>query len=244
MCLECGCGLNPLQRWPKPKRQPAAEQQISVQQSLLAANDATAAANRARLQQHGILTLNLMSSPGAGKTALLEALIPLLAPLRCAVIVGDLQTDNDAQRIRTTGAPTLQITTGQACHLDANMVAGVLDQLNLAAIDILFIENVGNLVCPASFDLGEDKRIALLSVCEGDDKPAKYPTLFYKADLLLITKSDLLPHLPQFSPMRAENALRQLANSAPSLTLSSFQSASLDPLIDWLHREQAKARIA
>ncbi len=234
MCLECGCGLNPLQRWPKPRRQAEPETQLSVQQSLLAANDVLASANRARLRQHGIFAVNLMSSPGAGKTELLEALIPRLAPLRCAVIVGDLQTDNDARRIQQTGAPAIQITTGQACHLDASMVAGALNQLDLTSIDILFIENVGNLVCPASFDLGEDKRIALLSVCEGDDKPAKYPTLFYKADLMLITKADLLPHLPQFSPARAEAALRQLANTAPCLTVSSFHPDSLDPLIHWL----------
>ncbi len=239
MCLECGCGLSPLQRWPRPAKKPDV---IALHESLLAANDATAAANRARLARHGIFSVNLMSSPGAGKTALLQALIPLLAPLRCAVIVGDLQTDNDAQRIRETGAPTLQITTGQACHLDAAMVAGALDQFELPGIDILFIENVGNLVCPATFDLGETRRIALLSVCEGDDKPAKYPTLFYKSDLMLITKSDLLAHLPQFSPARAEQALRGLANSAPCLTLSSFVLASLAPLRDWLQAGLAGVR--
>lgn len=231
MCLECGCGLNPLQRWPKPSKKPDV---IAVHTSLLAANDAQAAANRAQLKSHGIFSLNLMSSPGTGKTALLETLIPQLAPLRCAVIVGDLQTDHDAQRIRKTGAPTIQITTGQACHLDASMVADALQQLDLSQIDVLFIENVGNLVCPATFDLGESQKIALLSVCEGDDKPAKYPTLFYKADLFLITKADLLPHLPQFSPARAEQYLRELANHAPCFTLSSLQAASLSPLLDWI----------
>lgn len=240
MCLECGCGLNPLQRWPKPGQRKGEAIELDVQQSLLAANDATASANRTRLRQHGIFSVNLMSSPGAGKTALLQTLIPLLAPLRCAVIVGDLQTDNDARCIRQTGAPTIQITTGQACHLDAAMVAGALDQLELSAIDLLFIENVGNLVCPASFDLGEDKRIALLSVCEGEDKPAKYPTLFFKADLMLITKADLLPHLPQFSPTQAETALRQLANNSPCLTISSFQPDSLSPLIDWLRNTRGQ----
>ena len=239
MCIECGCGLNPLQRWPKPKKRPDA---IEVHESLLAENDAVAVANRARLREHGIFSVNLMSSPGAGKTALLETLIPQLAPLRCAVIVGDLQTDNDAQRIRKTGAPTRQITTGQACHLDARMVTEALDTLDLTAIDMLFIENVGNLVCPATFDLGEARRIALLSVCEGDDKPAKYPTLFYKADLMLVTKADLLPYLQQFSPVRAEEALRGLANAAPCLTLSSVQPESLAPLVDWLSSERNKVR--
>ena len=238
MCLECGCGINPLQRWPKPSKKPDV---IAVHTSLLAENDAQAAANRALLHQHRIFTLNLMSSPGAGKTTLLEVLIPLLHPLRCAVIVGDLQTDHDAQRIRKTGAPTLQITTGQACHLDASMVADALHHLDLNQIDVLFIENVGNLVCPASFDLGESKKIALLSVCEGDDKPAKYPTLFFKADLFLISKADLLPHLPQFNPARAEHYLRGLANQAPALTLSSMQPGSLQALLAWIQQEKGRA---
>ena len=238
MCIECCCGLNPLQRWPKPKKRPDA---IAVHESLLAENDATAAANRERLREHGVFSVNLMSSPGAGKTALLEVLIPLLAPLRCAVIVGDLQTDNDAQRIRKTGAPTLQITTGQACHLDARMVAAALDSLDLTAIDVLFIENVGNLVCPATFDLGETRRIGLLSVCEGDDKPAKYPTLFHKVDLMLVTKADLLPYLPQFSPARAQDALRGLANDSPCLTISSLQPESLAPLVGWVQDRMVAA---
>jgi len=181
---------------------------------------------------------SVMALPGTGKTFLLETLIPLL-PLRCGVVVGDLETDNDARRIARTGAKAIQITTGQACHLDASMVAGALPEFDLANLDVLFIENVGNLVCPASFDLGEDRRIALLSVCEGDDKPAKYPTLFHKADLMLLTKADLLPHLPQFSPERAEGYLRQLANQSPCLTISSLQTDTLKPLIQWITETHA-----
>ena len=246
MCNECGCGLpySPAARKQRlPVETPSHETVIAVRESLFGANEAIAAQNRADFRRHGVLVLNLMSSPGSGKTALLEALIPRL-PLRCAVLVGDLETDNDARRIARTGAPTIQITTGQACHLDAAMIRAALPQLDLSAIDILFIENVGNLVCPASFDLGETRRIALLSVCEGDDKPAKYPGLFHKADLMLITKADLLPHLPQFDPARSEACLRQLASQAPCLTLSSLQPDSLAPLQDWIIREHTVSRPA
>jgi hydrogenase nickel incorporation protein HypB len=240
MCNECGCGLSYAPPAKNRHKTPAPSQEtvVAVRESLLGANDATAAQNRAAFGKHGILVVNLMSSPGTGKTFLLETLIPLL-PLRCAVIVGDLETDNDARRIARTGAPAIQVTTGQACHLDAAMIENAMEQLDLDAIDVLFIENVGNLVCPASFDLGETRCIALLSVCEGDDKPAKYPTLFHKADLMLITKADLLPHLPQFSTERAEGYFRALANHAPCLTLSSVQPETLAPLVDWFAREHA-----
>lgn len=234
MCKDCGCSLPYAPRAPASARtSPTHEEILAVHKSLHGANASIASRNRALFRKHGILVLNLMSSPGTGKTALLEALIPRL-PLRCGVIVGDLETDNDARRIARTGAPTLQITTGQACHLDAAMIADYLPQLDLPALDILFIENVGNLVCPASFDLGESKRIALLSVCEGDDKPAKYPGLFHRADLMLITKADLLPHLPQFNPAHAEHCLRELASQAPCLQLSSLLPESLTPLQEWL----------
>ena len=244
MCNECGCGLpySPAARRPQRKVEPPSHDTIvAVRESLFGANEALAAQNRAQFRQHQVLAINLMSSPGTGKTALLEALIPIL-PLRCAVIVGDLETDNDARRIARTGAQSIQITTGQACHLDAAMIQKVLPQLDLAGLDILFIENVGNLVCPASFDLGESRRIALLSVCEGDDKPAKYPGLFYKADLMLITKSDLLPHLPQFDPARAEHCLRQLASHAPCIMLSSLNTETLAPLVEWIVSEHAAQR--
>lgn len=244
MCNDCGCGMY------SPRARPGAATQkpvpdhdtvVAIRESLYNANDEVAQQNRALFRKHGVLAINLMSSPGTGKTYLLETLIPLLSDqgLHCAVIVGDLETDNDARRIQRTGAPAIQITTGQACHLDATMIADALAPLDLAELDVLFIENVGNLVCPASFDLGENKRVALLSVCEGDDKPAKYPTLFFKADLMLITKADLLSFLPQFSPARAEACLRALANQAPCLTLSSMQQSTLEPLVDWIKQERA-----
>jgi len=243
MCLECGCGLpySPSARTHHKRPDtpaPSSETILAVHESLLGANDEVATRNRSRFAEHGILAINLMSSPGTGKTFLLETLIPLL-PLRCGVVVGDLETDNDARRIAHTGAKAVQITTGQACHLDASMVEGALPEFDLDTLDVLFIENVGNLVCPASFDLGEGRRVALLSVCEGDDKPAKYPTLFHKADLMLITKADLLPHLPQFSPERAESYLHQLANHAPCMTISSLQTDTLKPLIDWITQTHA-----
>ena len=246
MCNNCGCNLTPgnrhlLQPLAQPSKAAAAPEKILGE--LLAANRRQAEANRARLDAHGILTINLMSSPGSGKTALLEATIRTLpAGLRIAVIEGDLETENDAERIRALGVTAHQITTGTACHLDAHLVALGLDQLDLDAIDILFIENVGNLVCPASFDLGHHRNVTLLSVTEGDDKPAKYPVMFRAADLMLITKSDLLPHLPEFSPARAETYLRRLARDAEVITVSAKGGDGIPLWHEWLARERAHYR--
>jgi hydrogenase nickel incorporation protein HypB len=179
-----------------------------------------------------------MSSPGAGKTSLLEATIEALAgTLRIAVIEGDLETENDAQRIRAKGVPAVQIATGSACHLDAHMVHEALHRLDLNGVDLLFIENVGNLVCPASFDLGQHRNVTLLSVPEGDDKPAKYPVMFRAADLVLCTKSDLLQVLPEFQPQRAERYLRELASAAPFETVSVRGDGGLEPWLHWLQQE-------
>jgi hydrogenase nickel incorporation protein HypB len=179
-----------------------------------------------------------MSSPGAGKTALLEATIDALGrELRIAVIEGDLETDNDARRIRAHGIPAVQITTGNACHLDAEMIHRALHDLPMDAIDLLFIENVGNLVCPACFDLGQHRNIVLLSTTEGDDKPAKYPVMFRAANLVVLTKTDLLPFMDDFDPARAETALRQLANAAPVTALSARRASGLDPWLQWLRHE-------
>ncbi|HRK96317.1 MAG TPA: hydrogenase nickel incorporation protein HypB, partial [Rhodospirillales bacterium] len=191
--------------------------EVEVVRALLADNDHRAAHNRAHFDAAGVLVVNLMSSPGSGKTALLEATIKAErerggAGLRIGVIEGDLETDNDARRIRRHGVPAVQITTGGACHLDAAMIHGAIDELDLAGLDVLFIENVGNLVCPAGFDLGHHQAVALLSVTEGDDKPAKYPVLFRAADLVLISKADLLAHFDDFDPLRAEAAVRGLAS--------------------------------
>ncbi|MBM4199811.1 MAG: hydrogenase nickel incorporation protein HypB [Gammaproteobacteria bacterium] len=241
MCSTCGCNLTPGNRHllePPVKATRPGTSPESVLGGLLAANNRQAEANRARLDAHGILTINLMSSPGSGKTALLEATIrSMREELRIAVIEGDLETENDADRIRALGVSAHQITTGTACHLDAHLVAQGLDNLDLDAIDVLFVENVGNLVCPASFDLGHHRNVTLLSVTEGDDKPAKYPVMFRASDLMLITKVDLLVHLPEFSTNRAETFLRRLASDAPVLTLSARNGDGVAQWQDWLRRE-------
>jgi hydrogenase nickel incorporation protein HypB len=235
MCEACGCAVVP----------DTAHQRISVDvlRRLLDANDKAAAHNRDHFDAHGVVALNLMSSPGAGKTALLEATIDALkAEFRIAVIEGDLETDNDARRIRARGVPAVQITTGSACHLDASMIHAALHELPLAGLDLLFIENVGNLVCPASFDLGQHRNIVLLSVTEGDDKPAKYPVMFRSADLVLLTKMDLAPVMDDFDPQRAEAAVRALANAAPVVPLSARKALDLEPWLEWLRGEAARIR--
>jgi hydrogenase nickel incorporation protein HypB len=179
-----------------------------------------------------------MSSPGAGKTSLLEATIAALKDeFSIAVIEGDLETENDAERIRRHGVEALQITTGSACHLDAHMVHDALHHLDLTGLDLVFIENVGNLVCPASFDLGQHRNITLLSVPEGDDKPAKYPVMFRAADLVLLTKSDLLPVLDDFQPENARRHIRELATEAPVLELSAKTGAGMNRWLEWLAGE-------
>jgi len=242
MCNTCGCNVTPGNAQLAQQKDANGESALTLLENLLSANDRTAAHNRAHFDEHGVLAVNLMSSPGAGKTALLEATIDALKnEFRLAVIEGDLETENDAARIRRHGVPAHQITTGSACHLDAHMVHTALHHVPLAGLDILFIENVGNLVCPASFDLGQHRNVVLLSVTEGDDKPAKYPVMFRAADLLLLTKTDLLPVLDDFSPERAEGFLRALANPAPILRLSARKNLGLDGWLDWL-RTGVRAR--
>ncbi len=248
MCDTCGCNVTAgnrhlLERDGRLAQTESGREAISVLQGLLTENDHIAAHNRAHFDQHRVLTLNLMSSPGSGKTRLLEQTITALdGALRIAVIEGDLETENDAQRIRDKGVPAIQITTGTACHLDAHMVHKALHDLELDDIDILFVENVGNLVCPASFDLGQHRNVTLLSVTEGDDKPAKYPVMFRAADLMLISKSDLLAMLDDFSPDKAERHLRELANPAPVYTLSARSGDGLAAWLDWLREEHAAMR--
>jgi hydrogenase nickel incorporation protein HypB len=172
------------------------ERIIRIERDILSKNNDFARANRVRLHAAGVLALNLMSSPGSGKTTLLCRLIEALKPrFPISVIEGDQQTSNDAERIRATGVPAVQVNTGKGCHLDAHMVGHAMDDLTLPARGVLFIENVGNLVCPAAFDLGEAHKVVMLSVTEGEDKPQKYPDMFAAADLMLLTKCDLLPHL-------------------------------------------------
>ena len=246
MCEHCGCAItDPLSAVAHGGHHHDAPnvESVQVMSNLLAENDALAAHNREHFDAHGVLVINLMSSPGAGKTALLERTVEALgAKLRFAVIEGDLATENDAERIRAKGVPAVQITTGTACHLDAQMVHRALDGLALAGLDVLFIENVGNLVCPASFDLGQHLDVTLLSVPEGDDKPQKYPVMFRAADLLLITKSDLLPMLPEFDPARAEASLRALASEVPVLSVSCRTLGGIDAWCAWLEQARAAQR--
>ena len=247
MCNTCGCNVTDGNRHlltPAPKTPVLGNNPARILNGLLEHNDQQAALNRARLDEHGVLTINLMSSPGSGKTSLLESTIRQLdGRLRMAVIEGDLETENDADRIRALGIPAHQITTGTACHLDAHLVQGALDQLDLTRIDVLFIENVGNLVCPASFDLGHHRNVTLLSVTEGDDKPAKYPVMFRAADLMLVTKTDLLPYLTEFSPKRAEGCLRKLASRSPAIKLSAKTGDGMADWLGWLSVEVETYRL-
>jgi hydrogenase nickel incorporation protein HypB len=260
MCQDCGCALTGTHGHPATKTGPAQEgsladavfspaplgaESVTLLRNLLSQNDQEAAHNRRHFDSHAVLAINLMSSPGAGKTSLLEHTIDSLrGQLRMAVIEGDLATENDARRIRAKGVPAIQITTGSACHLDARMVHDALHELRLEGLDVVFIENVGNLVCPASFDLGQHLDVTLLSVPEGDDKPEKYPVMFRAADLLLLSKCDLLEVLPEFDVSRAEASLRTVGSEVPVLRLSSRSGAGLDGWTEWLlgkleaHRRQ------
>ena len=240
MCDTCGCNVTPgnehlVAAGGHLAKTASGHESVEVLQGLLDANDHQAAHNREHFVRHNALAVNLMSSPGAGKTALLEATADALGDdLRIAVIEGDLETENDAERIRSKGVPAVQISTGSACHLDAHMVHTALHELDIDDVDIVFIENVGNLVCPASFDLGQHLNVTLLSTPEGHDKPAKYPVMFRVADLVLVTKADLLPVLDDFDPAYAENCLRQLASSAPLMKLSSRKGEGMSDWLDWL----------
>lgn len=215
--------------------------QVPVVRNLLEANDAVARQLKELFRERGILALNLISSPGAGKTSLLErTLTDLKGEFSMAVIEGDLQTDNDARRVAATGAQAVQINTDGGCHLDSAMVQSALSRLKLDGLDILFIENVGNLVCPVEFDCGEDHKVALLSVTEGDDKPEKYPLLFNLATVMVLNKVDLLPHVN----FNVETALRfagRLNANLQSFPLSCRTGEGLDAWYGWL-REARKGK--
>jgi hydrogenase nickel incorporation protein HypB len=237
MCDTCGCNVTPGNAHLVDRKS------VEVLTGLLHENDHQAEHNREHFQRYGVLAINLMSSPGSGKTSLLEATIDALGnEFSMAVVEGDLETENDAERIRARGVPAVQITTGQACHLDAHMVHDALHEMVLDGVDLLFIENVGNLVCPASFDLGHHANVTLLSVTEGDDKPAKYPVMFRAADLVVLSKSDLLEVLGDFDTDKAERHVRELANPAEVLTVSARRTESLQPWLDWLRSAVAAHR--
>jgi hydrogenase nickel incorporation protein HypB len=214
---------------------------VRIEQDILAKNNTYAAANRAFFNTHGILALNLVSSPGSGKTALLTRTIAALKDeMAVAVIEGDQQTANDAERIRATGAPAIQINTGKGCHLDAHMVGHAIEQLAPGEGSMLFIENVGNLVCPAAFDLGEAYKVVILSVTEGEDKPLKYPDMFAVASLMLINKSDLLPHV-DFDVEKTIGYARRINPGIKTLTVSAKTGEGMEAWYSWLKAARAMA---
>ena len=210
---------------------------ITLEENILEENDRIASRNRSYLQSKGIISLNLMSSPGSGKTTLLvETLKQLKDEIPCGVIEGDQQTSNDAQRIAATDVPVVQINTSQSCHLDAFHVQKAFHELPLDKIQLLFIENVGNLICPAAFDLGETEKIAIMSVTEGEDKPIKYPLIFHIASLLVLTKMDLLPHL-QFDLELCKQYARQVN---PSLRIIETSSYTHQGFTEWFEYLRSK----
>ena len=219
MCDTCGCGDPELVA-------------VDVQEKILAGNDRTAAHNREHFRERGVVAVNLMGSPGSGKTAVLEAMARVLGPSRrLAAITGDLETDRDAQRLRAAGIPCVGVTTGSACHLDAEMVHRAFHHFAGLELDYLFVENVGNLVCPAEVPLGEDARVVLLSVTEGDEKPLKYPLVFKTSDLLVITKTDLLPYVT-FDVDRVRRAARAANPAVEIFEVSATTGAGMSALLD------------
>jgi hydrogenase nickel incorporation protein HypB len=221
MCDTCGCGDGEIVA-------------VDVHQRILAGNERTAAHNREHFRSAGVVAVNLMGSPGAGKTAVLEATARQLPAARIGALAGDLATDNDATRLRSAGITAESITTGSTCHLDAAMVHRALHHVAWRTLDYLFVENVGNLVCPAIYDLGQDANVVALSITEGEDKPLKYPVMFRNADLVLITKIDLLPYLPE---VRLDTLIGNLARVMPhprSLLLSARTGDGIAEWISWL----------
>jgi len=215
--------------------------QISLERKVLSENDRIAGELRARFAGHGILCLNLVSSPGAGKTSLLERTLEGFAPTqRVAVLTGDIQTDNDAVRLARFGFPARQITTGGTCHLDARMIEKALADWNLADLDVLLIENVGNLVCPSSYDLGEAAKIVVLSVTEGEDKPLKYPAMFFRSQLLILNKIDLLPYVP-FSMAKARENAQKVHPGMEIIEVSCLTGEGLPKWQGWLQSRIASS---
>jgi len=239
MCDTCGCG-HPHDHSHEHgsehshTHEHAPVRTIEVQIPALALNQRHADQNRGWFRAKGLKVLNLLSSPGSGKTALLEKTLRALP--HAAAIVGDLQTENDADRLRAAGGQAIQITTGATCHLDAHMVMHALEKLNVSGLKTLFIENVGNLVCPSSYDLGEDLRVVLLSTTEGEDKPLKYPVIFLNADLVLITKMDLAKAVG-FDREEAIANIQQVAPNATILEISAQTGEGVDAWLEWLKQK-------
>ena len=216
---------------------------VPLEKKVLSENDRIAAQLRARFREHNVLCVNLISSPGSGKTSLLERTLENCpSSLRCAVLTGDIQTENDAMRLKRFGFPVKQITTGGTCHLDASMIERHLVDWNLDDLDVLFIENVGNLVCPASYDLGEEAKIVVLSVTEGADKPLKYPTIFFKSELLILSKVDLLPYVPFEIDEAIDNA-RKVHPQMQALRISCTNGEGLADWFSWLNQRRERAKL-
>jgi hydrogenase nickel incorporation protein HypB len=249
MCTTCGCG-------PEEHHHDHGDdhhhdhggggapggKKISVETDILARNNQLAACNRALFAARNLFVLNLVSSPGSGKTTLLEkTLRDISGTTRSAVIEGDQQTDNDAVRIAATGVPVKQINTGAGCHLDAHMVGHAAEEFDLDNLDLLLIENVGNLVCPASFDLGENHKVVVLSVTEGEDKPLKYPQMFHAADVMLLNKTDLLPHL-DFDVAKCREMARRVNPGITIFEVSAKTGAGMDDWYGWL-KEQVQVEV-
>jgi hydrogenase nickel incorporation protein HypB len=255
MCVTCGCDTHhahdhhedhvPHDHGPigaKHDHGTSGKRAIAIEEDILGENNRYAEQNRVLLAEHKILALNLVSSPGSGKTTLLAETLKN-GPFRSAVIEGDQSTDLDTARIRDTGAPAIQINTGKGCHLDAHMVGHAIHDLGLPAgtLDqgVLFIENVGNLVCPAAFDLGEDAKVVLLSVTEGEDKPLKYPHMFAASRLMILTKIDLLPHL-SFDVEKCIAYAKQVSPQIEVIRLSSTTGEGVDSWLKWIEVKKSE----
>jgi hydrogenase nickel incorporation protein HypB len=211
---------------------------VPLERKVLNENDRLAAELRARFKEHGVLCLNIISSPGSGKTTLLERTLESLPRHdRVAVLTGDIQTENDANRLKRFHFPVKQITTGGTCHLDARMIDKHLADWKLEDLDLLFIENVGNLVCPSSYDLGEAAKVVVLSVTEGEDKPLKYPSIFFKSELMVLTKTDLLPYVPFDVATAVENA-RRIHPGLEVVKVSCLTGHGIHDWLDWLQRRK------
>lgn len=217
---------------------------VEVRKNILKQNDTVARALRERFQRAGVFVVSLVSSPGSGKTAFLERVLTLLhREYRVAAVVGDLATENDAIRLARSQAPVKQITTGTLCHLEAAMVEKSISEWNLNELDFLFIENVGNMVCPSSYDLGEDLRLVLMSVTEGEDKPLKYPTIFHSADVAVITKMDLAKAV-EFDDAAADRNVQAVRPGIRTFKLSTKSGAGVPEFLEYIQGQRARTRVA
>lgn len=239
MCTDCGCGVEEALIDGRPHI--SHHRKVSIEVDILAKNNEYAARNRGFFLSQGIFVLNMVSSPGSGKTSLLtRTLSDLKGKFAMSVIEGDQQTANDAERIRATGVKAVQINTGKGCHLDAHMVGHALEKLAPENNSVLFVENVGNLVCPAAFDLGETHKVVILSVTEGEDKPIKYPDMFHAADLMLINKLDLLPYV-QFDLDKCIEYARRVNPDIAVIQVSATQGDGLQEWYTWLDKGRVAA---